>query len=208
MSETVWQRVARASAGADYAERYAARFRQQAARGSGDVHGEASFVAGLVPAPARILDAGCGTGRVAARLAELGHDTVGVDVDEQMLGMARREWPHLDWRQADLAILDLVERFDVVVAAGNILPLLEPDTLPQVCARLAAHLAPEGRLVCGFGLDVGHLPPGCPQLPLAEVESAMSAAGLVRLGAYATWEADPFEPGGGYLVSVHGRSAP
>ena len=46
-----WQQIARDTAGADYAEQYAARFRALAARGD-DVHGEATFVRGLVDPPA------------------------------------------------------------------------------------------------------------------------------------------------------------
>ena len=44
---TRWQQIARETVGADYAEKYAERFRALAARGD-DVHGEATFVAGLV----------------------------------------------------------------------------------------------------------------------------------------------------------------
>ena len=49
---------------------YAARFDALAAAGT-DVHGEASLCAALLPPGARVLDAGCGTGRVAIRLATL-----------------------------------------------------------------------------------------------------------------------------------------
>ncbi|HRI95650.1 MAG TPA: class I SAM-dependent methyltransferase [Nocardioides sp.] len=87
---TRWQEIARATVGADYAAKYAQRFRALAARGD-DVHGEASFVCGLVEPPARVLDAGCGTGRVAIRLAELGYGVVGVDLDASMLIQARAE---------------------------------------------------------------------------------------------------------------------
>src|SRR4051812_30456157 len=89
---TRWQRIARATAGEEYAATYAARFRALAARG-GDVHGEAAFVSGRRPPPARVLDAGCGTGRVAVRLRELGYDVVGVDVDTAMLDVARTAAP-------------------------------------------------------------------------------------------------------------------
>jgi SAM-dependent methyltransferase len=203
VSETLWQRIARASAGERYAEAYAERFRRYAARGTDDVHGEATFVAGLVPPPARVLDAGCGTGRIAIRLAALGFDPVGVDVDESMLAQARTDAPTLDWRSGDLATLALDERFDLVVCAGNTLPLLEPGTLADACGRLAAHLAPEGRLVCGFGLDPAHLPRGCPVVPLSQVMAAMSAAGLVLLDEFSTWDGAPFETDGGYVVTVH-----
>ena len=77
---TRWTDIARATGGERYAERYAARFRELADGGS-DVHGEAGFVSRLLPAPASVLDAGCGTGRVSIRLAELGYDVTGADVD-------------------------------------------------------------------------------------------------------------------------------
>ena len=70
-----WSRLPGAARGSSYA----ARFDQLAARGH-DVHGEASFCARLVPDGARVLDAGCGTGRVAVRLSELGYECTGVDL--------------------------------------------------------------------------------------------------------------------------------
>jgi SAM-dependent methyltransferase len=70
-----------------------------------------------VPPGAHVLDAGCGTGRVAIRLAELGYDCVGVDLDPAMLAEARRAAPALAWVPADLASLALDRRFDLVVAA-------------------------------------------------------------------------------------------
>lgn len=202
---TRWTDIARAQAGDDYASTYAERFRRMAARGQ-DVHGEAALVTRLVPPPARVLDAGCGTGRIAVRLDELGYDVVGVDVDAAMLAVARAEAPGLDWREGDLATLDLGETFDLVLLAGNILPLLEPGTLGPVAERLAAHAAPGGRVVCGFGLDADHLPGDCPVTPLREVEAAFAAAGLVAAASYATWDGEPYD-GGGYVVTVHGRES-
>jgi SAM-dependent methyltransferase len=201
---TVWQRVARTTAGERYAEVYADRFRAMAERGE-DVHGEATFVRSRVDPPARVLDAGCGTGRIAVRLHELGYDVVGVDVDDAMLGVARADAPHLDWRQGDLATLDLPERFDLVLLAGNIVPLLEPGTLGDACARLAAHTTESGHVVCGFGLEPAHLPQGCPVTPFGAFEHAMAAAGLEEVARFGTWASDGFRPGDGYVVSVHGR---
>ncbi|GHJ18432.1 class I SAM-dependent methyltransferase [Streptomyces albus] len=71
-------------------EEYQARFDGIAARG-GDVHGEATLVRAL--GPSSVLDAGCGTGRVAIELARHGIDVVGVDVDASMLATARRLGP-------------------------------------------------------------------------------------------------------------------
>ena len=102
--------------GADYDR----RFEDLAATGM-DMHGEAALVASY--RPATVLDAGCGTGRVAIELARRGHDVVGVDVDPSMLDSARAKAPALTWVEADLTdpSFDLGRTFDVVVMAGNVL---------------------------------------------------------------------------------------
>lgn len=202
---TLWERIARETVGDDYAQRYADRFRAMA-EGGQDTHGEARFVAGTVEPPARVLDAGCGTGRIAIRLSELGYEVVGVDVDPSMLAHAQGAAPDIDWRLADLSSFDLAQTFDLVLLAGNTIPLLEPGTLEATCRRLAAHLEPAGLLVCGFGLDSAHLPGDCPVTPLPEVNRAMSAAGLHEVELWSTWGRDPFDDSG-YAVTVHRRGA-
>ncbi|MFD8277487.1 class I SAM-dependent methyltransferase [Streptomyces flaveolus] len=188
-------------------EQYAARFAELAGQGQ-DVHGEARLCATLVPPGARVLDAGCGTGRVLIQLARLGHDGVGVDQDASMLAVARRNAPGLTWVQADLADFDpatagITPGFDLVVAAGNVFPLLAPGTEAAVAATLARALRPGGLLVAGFGLDRDHLPVP-PGLTLAEYDACCTAAGLTLTDRFATWDADPYD-GGGYAVSVHRR---
>ncbi|MDP9394354.1 MAG: class I SAM-dependent methyltransferase [Actinomycetota bacterium] len=189
-------------------ERYAARFADLAASGT-DVHGEARFVAALLPAGARVLDAGCGTGRVAVRLAELGYDCVGVDLDESMLAVAGRTRPDLTWLHADLATLDLPAlgvhgAFDAAVMAGNIVPLVAEGTEASVVDRLAAHICPGGYVVAGFGLDDAHLPHGAARVSLSSYDEWCSAAGLELERRFATWDGDAYD-GGGYAVSVHRR---
>ena len=158
-----------------------------------------SFVAAL--GPRHVLDAGCGTGRVAAELARRGIEVVGVDVDASMVATARARWPELDWRLADLAHLDLGRVFDVVVMAGNV-PLFTPaGTQAAVVAGCARHVAPGGRLVSGFQLGRGYA--------LEAYDDDCRAAGLEPEGRWATWDGAPFE-GGDYAVSAHRRptSAP
>ncbi|WP_243058540.1 bifunctional 2-polyprenyl-6-hydroxyphenol methylase/3-demethylubiquinol 3-O-methyltransferase UbiG [Nocardioides sp. SR21] len=201
---TRWERIARETAGEDYAREYAERFRALAARGE-DVHGEAAFLEALVRAPARVLDAGCGTGRIAVRLRELGYDVVGVDVDIAMLWVAAGDKPEIEWLWADLSTLDLEATFDVVLVAGNTIPLLEEGTLAATCERLAAHTEPGGLVICGFGLDEAHLPPGCPVTTLTDFQAAMALAGLDDVVEFSSWDRGEFDPAGGYVVSVHQR---
>ncbi len=189
---------------------YAARFERLAASGA-DVHGEASRIAGLVPPGARILDAGCGTGRVAIRLAELGYRCTGVDSDPSMLAEAERASTAVTWALADLADLgDSVSidgPFDLVVAAGNVIPLLAAGTEALVVGALAGQLVEGGRLVTGFGLDRGHLPPSAALLALDDFDAWCAAAGLRLVERHATWDGQPYVDGGGYAVSVHVRAA-
>ncbi|MCQ9130148.1 class I SAM-dependent methyltransferase [Streptomyces hilarionis] len=190
-------------------EEYARRFARLAEAGH-DVHGEAAFCDALSEPAARILDAGCGTGRVAIRLAELGHRCTGVDLDRSMLAVARREAPALEWIHGDLAHLDalgLDPGFDLVLAAGNVVPLLAPGTEPVVVRRLAALLRPGGLLVSGMGLDAAHLPLPEPTVTLTDYDHWCAEAGLTLRQRCATWSGDPFHEGGGYAVSVHVRPA-
>src|ERR1700733_6653252 len=61
-------------------EEYDGRFARLAAQGH-DVHGEADLVGSL--GLHSVLDAGCGTGRVAMELARRGLNVVGVDLDRE-----------------------------------------------------------------------------------------------------------------------------
>ncbi len=199
----LWKQHVAGLGGADYAHRFARRFDEVEASG-GDPHGEARFVAGLVPPGARVLDAGCGTGRVAARLHQLGYDVTGVDVDEAMVAVARERWPALEWHVADLGALELPGIVDLVVLAGNVVPFISPGALPAVAERLASVTVSGGLVVCGFGLDADHLPPDGPVVPLASYDEACAGAGLALVARHAGWDGTPYD-GGGYAVSVHRR---
>lgn len=177
---------------------------------SADPHGEAELVASLLPEGGRVLDAGCGTGRVALRLAELGHPVVGVDADLSLLRVAADRNPRIPFWLSDLAELDIPQGiigagFDVIVLAGNAIPLLAPGTLDEVMGTLRGVLKPEGLVVAGFGLDAQHLPEGIPSVSLEDYDDACSGADLELVERYATWDQQPFD-GGGYAVSVHRRA--
>lgn len=205
MPENPWLTVTGGTAGPGYAARFAAKEAQ-----GEDLHGEARRVHALLSGrPSDVLDAGCGTGRVAIHLARLGHRVVGVDLDASMLDEARAAAPELEWHHTDLAGLHLERTFDAVVAAGNLWPLLTPGTHATVVAVLAAHLRPGGILVAGFGLDDEHVPftlPGGVAFPtLEQYDEAGSAAGLVLTDRTADWAGEEPYTGGGYAVSVHTR---
>jgi len=177
---------------------YQQRFDALAASGH-DVHGEATLVRSY--APGRVLDAGCGTGRVAIELARHGIDVVGVDIDAAMLDTARTRAPELEWRLGDLATVDVGEdAFDVAVLAGNVLIFVAPGTEGEVVANVARSLRPGGRLVAGFQLRRGGY-------DLDAFDADATSAGLVLEDRWSTWDRQPADPDGDYAVSVFVRTA-
>jgi SAM-dependent methyltransferase len=179
-------------------EAYQARFDALAAAGQ-DVHGEADLVWSLLGGGGSVLDAGCGTGRVAAELARRGAAVVGVDVDRSMLTEAARRHPELEWVEADLAGLSLGLAFDVVVLAGNVPLFCPPDRRGDLVSSVAHHVNSGGWLVAGFSLGSGY--------DLADWDAGCAAAGLVPEARWSTWDRRPWSPGSDYAVSVHQRPA-
>lgn len=176
-------------------DEYQRRFDRLAAGGA-DVHGEADLVRSL--APASVLDAGCGTGRVAVELARHGIEVVGVDVDPSMLATARRTTSAVAWVEADLASLDLGRHFDVVVMAGNVLLFTGPGKEADVITACAAHVGAGGTLLSGFELGRAY--------ELVAYDASCAVAGLELVDRWSTWGRSPFTSADAYAVSAHRRA--
>ena len=198
---TRWSRV---SGGLESARAYQERLDQRLREGA-DLDGEARFVDTRTTGTARILDAGCGTGRIAATLSGMGHDVLGVDADPGMIQVAREHHEGTSFAHADLSDLTLSgPPFDIVLLAGNVVPYLADGTLETVLERLAAHLVTDGRLIAGWSLP-GHQPGGAADVSLEDYDAAATAAGLEATEQYSTWDAAPWPGNGAYALTVHQR---
>jgi SAM-dependent methyltransferase len=177
---------------------YVERFRSMAAAGA-DLAGEARLVDAMVPRGSRILDAGCGPGRVGAALAAVGHDVVGVDVDPVLIEAAVADHPGPRWIVQDLAELDLTvhgisEPFDAVVCAGNVMTFLAPSTRAEVLRRLRAHVHDQGRVVVGFGAGRGYEFSAF----LTDARRSVLEPDLLL----STWDLRPWHEGSDFLVAL------
>jgi len=193
---SAWTRITQENP--EHSAAYIQRFKDLAAAGH-DLVGEARLVDAMLPRGARVLDAGSGTGRVAAWLSEAGHDVVGVDGDPVLVDAAREQHPGPHFVVGDLAELDLpaqgvAEPFDAIVCAGNVVTFLAESTRVEVLRRMRAHVTAGGRAAIGFGAGRGY--------EFGDFLADAAAAGWAPDLLLSTWDLRPFTPDADFLVAI------
>ncbi|KLI05323.1 SAM-dependent methyltransferase [Mycolicibacterium conceptionense] len=196
VERSIWMQKVAADPG--HSDWYVERFRAMERAGQ-DLAGEARLIDAMATRNARILDAGCGPGRVGGYLAEAGHHVVGVDVDPVLIEAAETDHPGPRWIVGDLAELDLpalgiADPFDIIVSAGNVMTFLAPSTRVQVLTRLRAHLADDGRAVIGFGAGRDY--------EFGQFLDDAATAGFTRDLLLSTWDLRPFTEDSDFLVAI------
>ena len=186
----------------EHSKNFAQRWRNFEQEGK-DVYGEARLVDAMAQRGSRILDAGCGTGRIGGWLSQRGHQVAGVDLDPHLIEVARTDYPEAQWQVGNLADFELRDadgalgQFDLAVCAGNVVTFFAQAERVPALSNLARHLAPAGRLVVGFGLDRGYA--------AQDFEADAKAAGLVLEQRFSTWELHPANDQ--FMVAVLARPA-
>lgn len=103
----------------------------------------------LAPQPGeRILDVGCGTGQLAATVAEVGAKIVGLDASQPMIDQARRNYPGLEFITGDVRTMAFSQEFDAVYSNAVLHWVHEAA---QAAHAMATALKPGGRLVVELG---------------------------------------------------------
>ncbi|WP_166904812.1 bifunctional 2-polyprenyl-6-hydroxyphenol methylase/3-demethylubiquinol 3-O-methyltransferase UbiG [Mycobacterium sp. DL440] len=200
VERSIWMQKVEADPG--HSDWYVERFRAMERAGQ-DLAGEARLIDAMASRNARILDAGCGPGRVGGYLAEAGHQVVGVDVDPVLIEAAENDHPGPRWLVGDLAELDLPARgiaapFDIIVSAGNVMTFLAPSTRVQVLTRLRAHLADDGRAVIGFGAGR--------EYEFDQFFDDAVSAGFTTDLLLSSWDLRPFTEESDFLVAILRRA--
>lgn len=99
------------------------------------------------PGARTLLDVACGTGKHLERLATR-YAVEGVDLDPELLAVARERLPDVPLHEADMLELDIGHRFDAVTCLFSSIGYVKTDTnLRRAVAAMARHLEPDGVLV-------------------------------------------------------------
>lgn len=125
---------------------------------------EVAFLADWLDAPAggHLLDAPCGHGRHAVRLAKAGYRVTGIDLSDTLLATARERAGDLPvfLHKADMRQIPTGERFDGAYCLGNSLAMLDRSGLAVFFRALASAMTPGARLVLDSALAAESLLPG------------------------------------------------
>lgn len=111
----------------------------------------------LEPKPGeRILDLGCGTGHLTAKIAESGAKAIGIDASAEMIGQARQNFPALTFVLENAAEMPFASEFDAVFSNAALHWMLDAQ---RVAGRISSALRTGGRLVaeCGGKGNIAHI---------------------------------------------------
>jgi ubiquinone/menaquinone biosynthesis C-methylase UbiE len=110
-----------------------------------------------------VVDVGCGAGRAVAELADQGLRVLGIDVNDQMIALARERWPHGEFRAGDAYALPLGNGEAAGYRADKVLhALADPG---RALAEARRVLASGGRIVlCGQDWDTFVIDSSDPEL--------------------------------------------
>jgi trans-aconitate methyltransferase len=96
----------------------------------------------------RILDLGCGTGQLTAKIADAGASVLGLDASPDMIGQARQNYPRLPFKLEDAAAMKFESEFDAVFSNAALHWMLDAAAVARNIARA---LKPGGRFVAELG---------------------------------------------------------
>lgn len=106
-----------------------------------------SFLTALCPAGS-ILDVGCGTGALAARLSAAGYRVVGADPSDGMLEVMRRRSPEVEAINAPGGALPCrSDEFDLVVSVATMHHIAEAEEIRRTLGEMVRVCRPMGHVV-------------------------------------------------------------
>ena len=160
---------------------------------------EAALVSAFFPpAPARVLDIGCGAGRSTIALAERGYSVVAIDLSDALLKIARDRHPTHDFLTMDATrLLFDDESFDAALFSYNGLDVIYPLAGRLAClSEVQRVLRPLGTFVLSTHNAIGTVCCGGLFYPLGYLNAVRFLGNQITNGVVEEWYFR-YEDGGG-----------
>ena len=125
-----------------------------------------------VPKGSSIIDLGCGNGTLTKKLADYGYNVTGIDASEDMITLAKKEYPDLTFLQEDALSFKLKEKADAIFS-NAVFHWIDEKNQEIMISNIAAQLRRGGELVCEFG---GF---GCGEAVHSELEKCFAKRGIL-----------------------------
>lgn len=120
----------------------------------------------------RVVDLGCGNGKLSVKLKEMGADVLGIDGSEEMLAIARDNYNDINFQHADAVDFQLDKKADAIFS-NAVFHWIDEYNQPKLLNNISRNLKKSGQLVCEFGGK------GCAETIHSELEKIFSSKGLI-----------------------------
>lgn len=97
-----------------------------------------------------VVDLGCGNGALSKKLLDRGYRVLGIDASEDMLRIAQKQYPEIEFQLADAQNFKIAEKADVIFS-NAVLHWIDADQQEKLIQNIFNQLKPGGQFVCEFG---------------------------------------------------------
>ena len=119
----------------------------------------------------KVIDLGCGNGTLSKKLLEKGYQVTGVDGSENMIALAKAEYPEIPFVVSDAMEFVLQEKADAIFS-NAVFHWIDRENQHKLIRNVSSQLKPGGELVCEFG---GY---GCAEAVHSTLEKCFEKRGL------------------------------
>lgn len=105
--------------------------------------------------PSSVLDVACGTGKLVSELYKQNFSVEGLDISQDMINVARKNNPGIEFHVKDMTSFDLERKFDLITCAFDSLNyLLEDFQMKNAMSCIYSHLSDNGLFIFDINTPV------------------------------------------------------
>ena len=95
----------------------------------------------------KILELGCGNGRLLIPFFQNGFNILGLETSQNMIKLAKIKYPSIPIIQGDLTNFKIDQKFDIIILPNNTYNLIDPKLLAGMFESISNHLNKNGIII-------------------------------------------------------------